>query len=179
MFSLPPLEQHQFKAVTCDMILRDLVPAAMLDCHARLVPHRFEAHVKLCRLAGAECRVTPSECKPFARLPDHDAADLELFPIRQRRNEPPAFSRLEPEMAVAARRQREQGVRPPPYADFLSEGFKRPQRCRVDPDRNDDCRGHLRFFSTCALKLESCAAHVASVSASQRFNSVMAPSFSV
>ena len=43
VFSLSALEQHQLKAVTCDMILRDLVPAAMLDRHARLVPHRFNA----------------------------------------------------------------------------------------------------------------------------------------
>src|SRR6266481_4044878 len=84
VFSLSALEQHQLKAVTCDMILRDLVPAAMLDCHARLVPRRFEAHVNLCRLAGGECRVTPGECEPFARLPDGDAADLELFSVRQR-----------------------------------------------------------------------------------------------
>src|SRR6266436_1982723 len=68
-------------------------------------------------------------------------------------------------------RQGEQGVRPPPFADLLGEGFKCPQRRRVDPDRNDDRRGHFRFFSTCALKPESCATHVASVSASQSFNS--------
>src|SRR5262249_18137566 len=175
MFSLPPLEQHQFKAVTCDMILRDLVPAAMLDCHARLVPHRFEAHVKLRRLAGGECRVTPGECEPFARLPQDDAADLELFSVRQGREEPAAFPRLEAKMAVTARRQREQGVRPPPFADLLSEGFKRPQRGRTDPDRNDDRRGHFLFFSTCTLKVKSCAAHIASVSVSHRFNSAMAP----
>src|SRR3982074_1592716 len=91
VFSLSALEQHQLKAVACDMILRDLVPAAMLDCHARLIPHRFEAHVKLGRLAGGECSVTPSECEPFARLPDDDAADLELVPICQPRNEASAF----------------------------------------------------------------------------------------
>src|SRR5262245_66543044 len=160
------------------MILRNVVPAAMLDCHARLVPHRFEAHVKLCRLAGGECRLTPSECEPFARLPDGDAADLELFSVRKRRDEPPAFPRLEAKMAVAARRQGEQGVGPPPFTDLLGEGFKCPQRRRADPDRDNDRRGHFRFFSTCALKPESCVAHIASVSVSQRFNSAMAPSFS-
>lgn len=56
-----PLEQQELKAMTCDMILRDLVPAAMLDRHVRLVPRRFEAHVKLRRLAGGECRLTPCE----------------------------------------------------------------------------------------------------------------------
>src|SRR5262245_27814840 len=84
-FRLPALEQHQLKAVTCDVILRDRVPAAMLVGHARLVPHRFEANVKLRRLASGECRVTPGEREPFARLPDGDAADLELFSVRQRR----------------------------------------------------------------------------------------------
>src|SRR5262249_56885386 len=119
--------------MTCDMILWDLVPAAMLDRHARLVPHRFEAHVELCRLAGGECRLTPRECEPFAGLPDGDAADLELLSVRQRRDEPPAFTRLEAKTAVAVRRQREQRGRSPPFADLLGEGFKRPQRRRVDP----------------------------------------------
>jgi hypothetical protein len=77
------------------------------------------------------------DCKPFARLPDGDATDLELFSVRQRRDEPPAFPRLETKMAVAARRQREQGVWPPPIADLLGEGFKRPQRRRADSDRNE------------------------------------------
>jgi hypothetical protein len=63
----------------------------MLDCHPRLVRQCFEAHVELCRLAGGECRLTPGERNPFGRLPNDDAADLELFPIRQRRNEPPAL----------------------------------------------------------------------------------------
>ena len=66
MFGLSALEQHQLEAVACDMILRDLVPAAMLDRHARLIAHRFEADVELCRLAGGECRLTPCECEPFA-----------------------------------------------------------------------------------------------------------------
>src|SRR3982074_2575642 len=65
VFSLSALEQHQLKAVACDMILRDLVPAAMLDRHPRLVPHGFEADVKLGRLAGGECRLTPGECQSF------------------------------------------------------------------------------------------------------------------
>src|SRR5215831_10186045 len=107
VFGLSALEQHQLKAVTCDMILRDLVPAAMLDRHARLLPHRFEAHVNLCRLAGGECRLTPIELEPFSGLPDGDATHLELFSVRQRRDKPPAFPRLEAKMAVAARRQRE------------------------------------------------------------------------
>src|SRR5215467_380656 len=160
------------------MILRDRVPAAVLDRHACLVPHRFEAHVQPCRLAGSEGRVTPGEYEPFARFPEDHAADLEFFPVRQRGNKPPAFPRLEAKLAVAARRQREQGVRPPPFANLRGEGFKRLQRCRADPDRNDDGGGHFRFFSTCTLKPESWAAHIASVSASQRFSSAMAPSFS-
>jgi hypothetical protein len=120
VFSLSALEQHQLKAVTCDMILRDLVPAAMLDRHARLVPHRFEAHVKLCRLAGCECRLTPSECEPFARLPDGDATDLELFSVRQRRDEPPAFpgspasrARWMPTSVRALIKPRSNSARPP------------------------------------------------------------------
>src|SRR5215813_7599550 len=98
--------------------------------------------------------------------------------FRQRRDEPPAFPRLEAKTAVAARRQREQGVGPPPFTDLLGERFKRPQRRRADADRDDDRRGHFRLFSTCALKPESRVAYVASVLASQRFNSAMAPSFS-
>jgi hypothetical protein len=47
----------------------------------------------------------PLRFEPLARLPDGDATDLELFSVRQRRDEPPAFSRLEAKMAVAARRQ--------------------------------------------------------------------------
>src|SRR5258708_2946798 len=101
------------------MILRDLVPAAMPDGNARLRHRRFEAHVNLWRLGGGECRVTPGECGPFARLPDGDAADLDLFSFRQRRDQPAAFPRLKSKMAVPARRQREQGVRPPPFADLL------------------------------------------------------------
>jgi hypothetical protein len=58
VFSLSALKQHQLKAVTCDMILRDLIPAVMLDGHPRLVPHRFEAHVKLCRLGWG--RMSPA-----------------------------------------------------------------------------------------------------------------------
>src|ERR1700746_1211972 len=103
------------------MILRDLVPAAVLDRHPRLLPHRFEAYVKLCRLAGGERRLTPGEREPFTGLPDGDAADLELFSVRQRRDQPPALPRLEAKLAVAARRQREQGMRPPPFADLLGE----------------------------------------------------------
>jgi hypothetical protein len=57
VFSLSALKQHQLKAVTSDMILRDLVPAAMLDCHPRLVLHSFEAHLKVCQLTGGECRL--------------------------------------------------------------------------------------------------------------------------
>jgi hypothetical protein len=102
VFGLSALEQHQLKAVACDMILRDLVPAAMLDRHARLVPHRLEAHVKLCRLAGGECHLTPSECKPFARLPDGDATNLEFFSVRQRRDKPPAFPRLEAKTPISS-----------------------------------------------------------------------------
>src|SRR5262245_43346156 len=66
VFGLRALEQHQLEAVTCGMVLRDRVPAAVLDRHARLVPHRFEAHVKLCRLSRRECRLTPGEREPLA-----------------------------------------------------------------------------------------------------------------
>src|SRR6185436_20686402 len=101
---------------------RDLVPAAVLHRHARLLAHCFEAHVELCRLAGGERRLAPCQRKPFAGLPDADAADLELLSARQRRDQPPAYPRFEAKVAVAARRQREQGVRPPPLADLLGEG---------------------------------------------------------
>src|SRR5262249_4307100 len=72
--------------------------------------------------------------------------------FRQRRDEPPAFPRLEAKTAVAARRQREQGVGPPPFTDLLGERFKRPQRRRADADRADDRRGHFRLFWTWRLE---------------------------
>src|SRR6516225_2979670 len=75
VFGLAALEQHQLKAVTRDMILRDLVPAAMRDRHARLLADRLETHIKLGRLPAGECRLTPGEREPFAGLPDGDAAD--------------------------------------------------------------------------------------------------------
>jgi hypothetical protein len=43
LFGQPPLEQHEREAVTRDMILRDPVPAAMLDRHPRCIAQRFEA----------------------------------------------------------------------------------------------------------------------------------------
>src|SRR5689334_2099376 len=78
VFGQLALEQHERKAMTCDVVLRDLVPAAMLDRDARLFAQRFEAHVELRRLAGRECRLAPCQREPFAGLPDGDAADLEL-----------------------------------------------------------------------------------------------------
>jgi hypothetical protein len=117
---------------------------------------------------------------PKAPGGDSDVAatsSRELFSVCQRRDEPPAFPRLEAKMAVAAG-QREQGVGPASFADLLGEDFKRPQRRRADADRDDERRGHFRFFSTCALKPESCVANIALVSASQRFNFAMAPSAS-
>ena len=109
MIGLSALEQHQLKTVTRGMILRDLVPAAMLDRHARLVANRFEAHVEFCRLVGRKCRLTPSERKPLAGLPDGDAADLEFLSVRQRRDQPSAFARLEAQISIPVAASVERG----------------------------------------------------------------------
>lgn len=52
---------------------------------------------------SARIAVKRSECEPFARFPDGDAADLELLPICQRCGEPSAFPRLVGKMASASR----------------------------------------------------------------------------
>ena len=148
MIDLTALEQQQIETVARSVILRDQVPATMLDCHARLVANRFEAHLEFRRLIRRKCRLPPRERKPLAGLPDGNPADLELLSVRQRRDQPSAFARLEMQISIPVRRQLKEWMRAPPFADFLSERFKRTRWRGADAERNDDRRGHLRFFST-------------------------------
>ena len=148
MIDLTALEQQQIETVARSVILRDQVPATMLDCHARLDANRFEAHVEFRRLVGRKCCLPPRERKPFAGLPDGNPADLELLSVPQRRDQPSAFARLETQISIPVRRQLKEWMRAPPFADFLSERFKRTRWRGADAERNDDRGGHLRFFST-------------------------------
>ena len=148
MIDLTALEQQQIETVARSVIPRDPVPTAMLDRHAGLVAKRFEAHVEFRRLVGRKCCLPPRERKPLTGLPDGNPADLELLSVRQRRDQPSAFARLETQISIPVRRQLKEWMRAPPLADFLSERFKRTSRRSADAERNDDRRGHLRFFST-------------------------------
>ena len=148
MIGLTALEQQQIETVARSVILRDQVPAAMLDCHARLVANRFEAHVEFRRLVGRKCCLPPRESKPLPGLPDGNPADLEYLSVPQRRDQPSAFARLETQISIPVRRQLKEWMRAPPFADFLGERFKRTRRRGADAERNDDRRGPLRFFST-------------------------------
>src|SRR5690606_41786757 len=89
----PPLEQHQLESMPRDMSLRDRIPAAMLDGHARFVAERLETHIDFGRLIVPETRQAPSERQPLPRQPVSHRADLPLGAIIEARDEPPARPR--------------------------------------------------------------------------------------
>jgi hypothetical protein len=151
MFSQAHLRGGKRKAVAGCVILRDRVPAAMLDGDARFLIHGFESDIDVRDLVGRKRRLAPGESKPFAWRPSCDTADLEVFAVGQRRDEATILAWLEAQRAVAARRELEQAAGPPPGCDLLRENVKRLFGRRFHAKRYDN-GAHFRFFSTCALK---------------------------
>lgn len=178
MPGLAHLKDLQRKAVTGDMLLGNRVPAPMFDGNTGLVADRLEPDLNVRDLIRRKRCLPPAEREPLAGQPGRDAADLEGFAVWQIRHEPPAFTRLETQNAITARRELKQPVRPPPRGNLLREHIERLARRRLHAQR-DDHRAHLRFCSTRALNDASWSAHIRSVSASHFFRSAMAPSFSV
>ena len=82
-FTMPTQEDRVRKAVTGNMLVRHAVPAAMDDRDPRLCADGLEGDLDLRLLARPKGRLTPTEDKPFARLPHPDAADLEDGAVRQ------------------------------------------------------------------------------------------------
>jgi len=74
-FTMPTQEDRVRKAVTGNMLVRHAVPAAMDDRDPRLCADGLEGDLDLRLLARPKGRLTPTEDKPFARLPHPDAAD--------------------------------------------------------------------------------------------------------
>src|SRR5271154_3786670 len=135
------------EAVTRDVILRDGVPGAVFDRHARLMTNSFKTHVPVRRLLRQERRLPPRECETLARLPDRYTADLEFLAACQRRKQAPADTRLEGERAVATRCDLEKRAGFPPQGDLLREGFERAVGIRRYAQRDLNARRHVFFFS--------------------------------
>src|SRR3546814_3545750 len=97
------------------MFLRNRLPAAMLDRHARFAAHRLEPHIDLGRLIVAETRQAPGERQPLARQPMAHRTDLPFLAIVEACDEPPARpGGIEAQRAVAPTRKLEQRMAPPP-----------------------------------------------------------------
>ena len=74
-FPVPAQEDRVRKAMTGNMLVWHAVPAAMDDRDPRLCADGLEGDLDLRLLARPKGRLTPTEDKPFARLPHPDAAD--------------------------------------------------------------------------------------------------------
>ena len=70
MLALAHLEDSKWEAMAGHVLLRDGVPAAMLDGNPRIIAYRFEADVYVCSLVGGERALAPSEGQPLSRRPD-------------------------------------------------------------------------------------------------------------
>lgn len=171
-FAVPTEKDRVRETMSSDMIARNAVPAAMDDSDPRLRTYALERHVHFRLLTGAKGRLSPTENKALARQPHPDAADFEDFAARQRLREASTFARLECKRAWRARREREQRVRRPPQGNIAREQLESACRRGIDPHGHENLRNHVAC-STWRLKAASCALHSASVSSSQRFNSVI------
>lgn len=154
MLAEPHLKYAQREAVPRYMLLRDGVPTAVLNGHARFLADRFETNLDVGHLLRRERRLAPGERKALAGRPGGDAANLEHASVRQRCDETPAFTRLEAQFTVAARRELEKFVRAPPGADLLREDVERFDRRCFHAQRDND-GAHFRLRSICALNEES------------------------
>lgn len=151
MLGLAHLEDSKREAVPRRVVLGNGVPATMLDGNPGLLADSFEPYFNNRELVLRKGGLAPCEGEPLAWDPRRDAADFELFAIGQCDHQSPALRALEAEFAVAAGRELEQPVRPPPGPDLLREGFKNTlRRCR-DAKRNQHSGCHFGFFSTCVL----------------------------
>ena len=90
-FPVPAQEDRVREAVT----VRHAVPAAMDDRDPRLCADGLEGDLDLGLLTRPKGRLTPTEDKPFARLPHPNAADLEDCSVRQCLGEASAFMGFE------------------------------------------------------------------------------------
>src|SRR5580704_11663954 len=114
-------EERVGKVVPCDMLRRHAVPATMLDGHARLVAHRFEAHFDFGALVLDEGSLAPAEDEFHPALPFAYASDLEDFSVRQFLDEAPARLAFETQRAGTPRCEMEQPIGLPPAGDVLRE----------------------------------------------------------
>ena len=151
MLGLAHLEGAQRKAVAGQMLLRDGVPAAVLDGHPRFLADGFEADVDACLLLRRERDLAPGEAEPIARRPMGDAADLKDVAVGKRGYEAAILTRLETEFAIATRRQLEKLIWAPPKANVINESVEAIARTGGYAERDDDGGRHFRFFSTWAL----------------------------
>ena len=110
--------------MTGNMLVWHAVPAAMDDRDPRLCADGLEGDLDLRLLARPEGRLTPTEDKPFARLPHPDAADLEDGAVRQCLGEASALMGLEGKRTGRARCKPEQCVRRPPQRDITRENLE-------------------------------------------------------
>ena len=153
---LAHLERLQGEAVAGDMLLRDGVPATMLDRHTRLFfANGLEADLDVRGLVRREGPLPPVEREPLALDPSADAADLEGVAVRQVGDEPAVFARLKAKLAITTRRELEESIGFPPEPDLSGEDVKCLLRRRLHTQRDNDRGGHFRFFSICALNDES------------------------
>ena len=141
-FTVPTQEDRVREAVTGNMLLRHPVPAAMDNRDPRFCADRLEDDLDLRLLARPEGRLTPTEDKPFARLPHPDAADLEDGAVRQCLGEASAFTGLEGKRAGRARCKPEQRVRRPPQRDVARENLEGTRRRSLDAHGHKNLRCH-------------------------------------
>lgn len=170
-----PLQRHPLgETVSRYMPLWERVPRSVFDRDAGLDTDQFESHFNFRRLLRREARVPPAEHEALARFPDRDAPDLERFAVIEMRDEAASGTRLEGQLTVTARGDREKTVRTPPRGNLTRECLECSRRIDRHAQGDEDLRGHLRVFCRCALSADNCRAHKASVSASQLLSPAIA-----
>ena len=126
-------EDRVREAVTGNMLVRHAVPSAMDNRDPRFCADRLEDDLDLGLLTRPKGRLTPTEDKPFARLPHPNAADLEDRSVRQCLGEASAFMGFEGKRAGRARCKPEQCVRRPPQRDVARENLEGARGRNLEP----------------------------------------------
>ncbi len=96
------------------MVLRDRIPAAMLDRYTSFRTDRLETQLDLGHLVRREACLPPGKNKARRRFPRRDPADFENFSIGERFRQASTRPWFEGENARRARRKSKKSVRPPP-----------------------------------------------------------------
>jgi hypothetical protein len=102
------LEREQRETVAGGVLLRDTVPAEVLDDNAGTVADMLEADVDLGLAAGWEGGCPPAEDQLVGRVPDPDVPDLELHAVGVRLDDPAAEAGFDGELAVTSTVELEQ-----------------------------------------------------------------------